>query len=229
MSPSKVDTGWETDFVVELRLRDVNGRHIGEALEQVRSHCAESGENVHEAFGDPAAYARSLELPVQDGGAARMLLSTAGGLVGMFLALWGFTAWLDGEDFILTVGYAVVAGVMALVAPLLLRYLRVVVERPSRAIPVAGLVLAAVVAAPVLLTSVLASLPALAVSAVGLVLVLGTAVWDHRARGDIDPVVSPVEPHGGVRRGRALLTTWLMPVGTVLLLALAWVLDSFMG
>jgi hypothetical protein len=70
--------------------------------------------------------------------------------------------------------------------------------------------------------------PALAVSAVGLVLVLGTALWDHRARGDEDPVISPVEPDDGAPRRVRVgpLTTWLMPVGTVVLLVLAWVLDA---
>jgi len=153
MSTNQVDTERETDFVVELRLLDVGGRHIGEALEQVRSHCVESGQDVHEAFGDPTAHARSLDLPTHEGGPARMLFSTAGGLIGMFLALWSFTAWLEDEDFTLTVGYVTVAVVLALLAPIHLRYVRAVVEHPWRAALVAGLVLTAVVAAPVLLTT----------------------------------------------------------------------------
>lgn len=228
MNTNQVDTAWETDFVVELRLLGVDGRHIGEALEQVRSHCVESGQDVHEAFGDPAAYARSLDLPTQDGGAARMLLSTAGGLIGMFLALWSFTAWLEGEDFALTVGYVAVAVVLALLAPLLLRYVRTVLEHPWRATLVAALVLTAVVAAPVLLPRVLAHLPALAVTTTGVALVIGTALWDHRARGDVDPVISPVNSADGAQpsTGTAFLTTWSLPIGTLLLLALAWVLDA---
>ena len=227
MNTNQIDSTWENDFVVELRLLDVNGKHIGEALEQVRSHCADSGEDARETFGDPVAYARSLELPTGTGSPWRMLLSTAGGLVGMFLSWWSFSAWLDGQQFGLTVGQVVVALVMVLLAPLLLRHLRTVVEHPWLAIPLAVVVLLAAVAAPVLLTGVVVRLPALAMTGIGVALVVGTAVWDHRRAGDADPVLSPV-PAAVERPGRTatLLGVWLMPLGTLLLLVLAWVLDS---
>lgn len=219
----KVSPGWETDFVVELRLLDVSGQDIGDALEQVRSHCAESGEDARTAFGDPAEYARSLGLPAQKVRFAGMLVGTGAGLVGMFLALWGFTSWLDGETVAITVGRIVAAVALVLAAPLLLRYLRTVLERPWFAVVLAVVGLAAVVVAPIVLTTALAHLPALAVTAVGLVVVIGTAVWEHRGGAPADAVVSPVAE--GRRTGRASVSTWLLPVGTVALLALARALD----
>lgn len=48
---------WRDAFVVQLRLRDVPGRSIGDALAQVDAHCAESGESPLQAFGDAAEYA----------------------------------------------------------------------------------------------------------------------------------------------------------------------------
>ena len=224
MSRDQVGNGWETDFVVELRLLDVSGEHIGDALEQVRSHCAESGEDARTAFGDPAEYARSLGLPAQDVRFAGMLLGTAGGLVGMFLALWGFTAWLDGEAVAVTLGRLVAAVVLVMAAPLLLRYLRTVLERPWHAVAVMALGLATVVAAPLVLTAALARLPALVVTVTGLVLVIGTALWEHFGGVPADPVVSPVAKSR--RPVRAAAATWLLPVGAVAMMGLAWALES---
>ncbi|MCK6211860.1 hypothetical protein KZX45_15030 [Georgenia sp. EYE_87] len=224
MSRDRAGTAWETDFVVELRLLDVPGHHIGDALEQVRSHCAESGEDAGTAFGDPAEYARSLGLPAQDVRFAGMLLGTAGGLVGMFLALWGFTSWLDGEPVAITLGRLVAAVALVLAAPLLLRYLRTVLERPWLAVAAMALGLSTVVAAPVVLTVALAQLPAPAVTVAGLGLVVGTALWEHLGGEPADPVVSPVGD--GRRPVRAAAATWLLPVGTVVLMGLAWALEA---
>jgi hypothetical protein len=224
ISGDQVRTAWETDFVVELRLLDVSGQQIGDALEQVRSHCAESGEDARTAFGDPAEYARSLGLPAQDVRSAGMLLATGGGLVGMFLTLWGFTSWLDGETVAVTLGRLVAAVVLVMAAPLLLRYLRTVLERPWHAVAVMALGLATVVAAPLVLTAALAHLPALVVTVTGLVLVIGTALWEHFGGVPADPVVSPVAE--GRRPVRAAAATWLLPVGTVALMGLAWALES---
>src|SRR5262245_36541409 len=51
---------WREAFVLQLRLRDVPGARIGEALAEVETHCADSGHSPLEAFGDPKAYAESL-------------------------------------------------------------------------------------------------------------------------------------------------------------------------
>lgn len=56
---TELDT-YRTRLVLALRLRDVPGVRIGEALAEVDSHVAETGEGPHDAFGDPVAYADRL-------------------------------------------------------------------------------------------------------------------------------------------------------------------------
>lgn len=46
-----IEPRWSEDFILELRLRGVAGDHIGAALAEADSHCAESGESAEEAFG----------------------------------------------------------------------------------------------------------------------------------------------------------------------------------
>lgn len=55
------DRQWYDDFLLELRLRDIKGPAIGDAIAEVEAHCADSGERPGDAFGDPRAYAASLE------------------------------------------------------------------------------------------------------------------------------------------------------------------------
>jgi hypothetical protein len=58
---------WRDAFVTELRLREVPGTQIGEALAEVDAHCTDSGQTPAEAFGDPVEYAgaRAAELVVK--------------------------------------------------------------------------------------------------------------------------------------------------------------------
>jgi hypothetical protein len=51
---------YRQELLVALRLRDVPGQQIAEALAEVDSHVAESGEPPAEAFGPAPAYAAQL-------------------------------------------------------------------------------------------------------------------------------------------------------------------------
>ena len=221
------DTTWETDFVLELRMLDVDGRRIGDALEQVRAHCAESGESAPEAFGEPVAYARNLELPAVPVRLAGVLVRSLVGLAGMFLTLAAVRAWQSAQPFTLTAGLLVEVGVVALAVGLAARYLRTVVDRPVRAIAVAVL-LAAAVTAGQLLTAAVAQVPARPVVAVGVAMLLAAAITEHRsAVRAADPVVSPVDAAASARARRAarrtsVLSAWLLPAGTAVLAAVGW-------
>lgn len=61
-------------LLVELRRRGVPGDRVGEAIAEVESHVAESGEDPVTAFGEPDAYAErlseSLHLPAGRAGRA---------------------------------------------------------------------------------------------------------------------------------------------------------------
>lgn len=90
---------WREAFVVELRRLDVTGDRIGSALAEVNAHCADSGETPRQAFGEPAAYARALDLPrtARRGPDPLTLAATLCGLVGMLVWIklsqhWGESA-----------------------------------------------------------------------------------------------------------------------------------------
>jgi xanthosine utilization system XapX-like protein len=227
---AQVDHAWETDFVVELRLQDVDGRLIGDALEQVRAHCAESGESATEAFGEPAAYARSLGLPAEPARLGGVLVLSLVGLVGMYLTLNAVMAWRTDETFALTVGFLVAAGVVVLAVVLAARHLRGVIDHPVRSIGTGAILLAVAVTAGELLTGVVARLPAPPVVALGVAMLLGTAIIEHRAAGrTADPVVSPVDAAAaaGARRSAVrtgVLGAWLLPGATAVLGAVVWFL-----
>jgi len=50
--PSHLLDPWRDNFVTTLRLRNISGSRIGDALAQVDEHCTESGDTPEEAFGD---------------------------------------------------------------------------------------------------------------------------------------------------------------------------------
>src|SRR5690606_1217785 len=116
-----VERAWRDAFVVELRVRDVPGRSIGEALGEVEAYCADSGEDAPSAFGDPVAYAGSLaealptrrRLPLRDG--AAVVVQTAG-VMGV---VWSVPPWLHGEDLVASRGAATTVVLTLLLAVVL--------------------------------------------------------------------------------------------------------------
>jgi len=69
-----VDEAWADSLLLELRLLGVAGDRIGEAVSEVESHCAESGQSAQEGFGDPVEYAHSLQLPEAVDSSTRTIL-----------------------------------------------------------------------------------------------------------------------------------------------------------
>lgn len=85
------DDKWLAEMTLELRLRNVPGAAIGDALAAVEAHCADAGQSAAEAFGDPRQYARSLTLPTRQPTATLasrvgLTVPIAAGLAGAFLA-----------------------------------------------------------------------------------------------------------------------------------------------
>lgn len=185
---------WADAVVVELRLLDVGETRISAALAEVDTHCSESGQEAQQEFGDPVKYARSLDLPPDDALApTRMVVSalpTGLQIIGMLLTLWGFTAWRNGQPLELTAGQCVIAVGLLLVTAAVARWidpvLRTVIEHPMRAWT-AFMVATAVSVAPVLvLTAVVARVPAVGTMAWGVVVLAAGAAWGLvQARTDI--------------------------------------------
>lgn len=225
-----VEPAWAEAFLLELRLRGVNGRRIGAALAEVEAHCAESGESAQEAFGDPAAYAVEL---APDGAVALdwrgELAPSVLGLSGMMLTLGAVGASRAGTQVELTAGLVLVVALALLGTTLVVRHadrvLRAVVRHRWVAVAGALAPIALFVAILVLGRQTLVALPPAGTLVVGLAfLAASTAMALRVADPGGDPVVGPDEAGGAgtmaedaVSRGLQRLTPWLFPVLTAVM------------
>lgn len=129
------DKQWIEDFVVELRLLDIPGDRIGDALATVEEHLVDTGEGVEEAFGPAKAYAAAIaESEARGGGISpTTILSSTLGVLGIILAPRVVSAALAHTAVEVTTGdlaalgllAVLITGVIAFATPIL----RTVVER----------------------------------------------------------------------------------------------------
>ena len=202
---------WQQELVLALRLRDVDGRRIGEVLAEVEAHCADSGQSPAEAFGDPEAYAAEVtpagrRLPVRS-----WLPQAVATPLGVVALLEGTAALVDGGDAALTAGGLLsLLATVVMVAAVVLRF-DDVVRRPWRSWLAISVAFAGVIVLPVLLPAVVVTLPARPLLVAGLLLL---AAWwrPGGASSDADRVVDP-------RTGTAVP---LPPAAEVALRVLRW-------
>ena len=225
-----VEPDWAESFLLELRLRRVDGRRIGAALAEVEAHCAESGESARDAFGDPATYA--VELAPADPGEPldwrRELVSSLLGLGGMLSTLAAVGAWQADAEVRVTTG-AVGMLVLVLVGTVLIvrhgeALLRVVVRRWWVAVVGSMVPIVLFVAVLLLGQHPLVTVPVLPALSLGLVFLIGNTVLTLRHLDPSDPVVGP-DGVGGVgtlgedvvSRSLERIGPWLFPVLTALM------------
>lgn len=125
---------YQQRLLLALRLRDVPAERIAEALAEVDSHLAETGEDPVAAFGPPKQYAAEVAQAVGPDGRGRagwvtredVTIAAASGLGGWLLAdgLFGLGVGAQGSFGLSAVG-SLVLGL------LLLGAVAVVVLRPS--------------------------------------------------------------------------------------------------
>ncbi|MFF3063009.1 hypothetical protein ACFVQ3_00485 [Oerskovia sp. NPDC057915] len=241
-----VDERWTEAFVLELRLLDVPGSALGAALAEVESHCAESGEPAADAFGDPVAYARSLDLPVEPDGrweVVTVLGPTTAQFLGLLVLGAGGSAVVLAERAgemapSVDVTAGMLASIAVFVAAILLFYrfsstvLRRVLERPVVSTLALTGCMTVLVVLPVVLDAALATLPAWPVAVCGAVVLAAGTVWSavQVRKGTLDdPIVAPLpgEPQDGPDRSSRLLSatvTWVVPVFALASLAVTWLL-----
>lgn len=225
-----VEPEWAEAFLLELRLRGVDGRRIGAALAEVEAHCAESGESAGAAFGDPTTYAVELAPPTSDepSGLRRELASSAVGLGGMLTTLAAVGAWQSGTRVEITTGTVGVLLMVLLGTALIVRHadrlLRAVVRHWWVAVVGAVAPLTLFVAILLLGQQTLLTVPVTPALVVGLLLLVAHTAMALRSPDLTDPVVGP-EGAGGagtlrddaVARGLERLGPWLFPVLTVVM------------
>ncbi len=244
-----VDETWAEAFVIELRLLDVAGDALGAALAEVESHCVESGEPAADAFGDPVAYARSLDLPAQREGrwdALAVLGPVGSQVVGMLVLGWAVSAISlarreGGAAPSVEVTVGMVALLVAFVVAILVFYrhssaaLRFVLDRPVVSVLVLTGISTAFAVGAVLLAGVLATFPAWPVAVVGVLVLAGGTLWSlvQARRGTLeDPILSPVptaevagEERTAKSPGERLLAasvTWIVPLFALVSLGATW-------
>jgi hypothetical protein len=188
---------WRDAFVTELRLRDVPGTQVGEALAEVDAHCTDSGQTPAEAFGDPVSYAaaRAADLAVKPHRTPlRIAWMSFAGVAGALAVLVGTDAVAHRTQGELTLG----ALLTLALAPPLIAGITALALRPGagRRAPVLVAVgtvvtMAASGVSPMIWPQVVASLPGPVLLVTGAV-VLTVAWWRLTSgRAFADRVVDP--------------------------------------
>ncbi|TFD49871.1 hypothetical protein E3T55_10620 [Cryobacterium frigoriphilum] len=231
---------WLENLTMELRLLDVNGTRIGDAVATAREFLDDSGELAEDSFGSPQHYAAELNLPAIPEAAQGVRLAVVrGGLgvLGMFALVEAVVPLLNDEPVIL--GPVVLAiYLFTLIMIALLPTLVPVMVRMRRRGAIIGIVTAALLGGtiPALLALwagdlVLLSLPALPVAIVGAVLLLAPALWSQlRHSLTDDPIIAPghtPSPRAAFRaRLFLVVTNWLLVFGAIGLCAMRLLLES---
>jgi len=174
---------WRGDFVIALRLRNISGSQIGDALAQVDAHCTDSGEAPEEAFGDPVAYATNVAEQVRPVDLALCMSPLRVGLLGLAVLfavptlLSGVSGLAHGRAAALSVGSLVGAGVGTAALALVVRFASVLWDprRFGRRFGAMWLLLAAMMWPSTIWTSIAVELSAWL--SVGIAVVLLAATW----------------------------------------------------
>jgi hypothetical protein len=233
MTVTLSDKKWLDELAMELRLRQISGQAIGDALASARELLADTGEGAHATFGPAREYAASLELPrAADGRALTSVLWTS--LLGL-IALLGFAQ--ATAAFVLEKPLLVSPGQLALLAvpvtlsaflPLYLPFVirtRWVLAALVAVCSVSGVLSSLVTpATPAEAWLALDPMPWLIGSSLTMVLLSIWSTVNAFRRGDVDDDIrNPLEipSTGSTRRMSALVvvSNWLFPVFAVLIFA----------
>ncbi|MFC5929888.1 hypothetical protein D6T64_12420 [Cryobacterium melibiosiphilum] len=231
---------WLEILTIELRLLDVNGTRIGDAVATAREFLDDSGERAEDSLGSPQHYAAELNLPATPEaaqGVRRALVRSGFGVLGMFALVESVVPLMNDEP--VTLGPVVLAiYLVALILIALLPSLVPVMARMRRRGVIIGIVTAALLGGtiPALLAlwagdRVLLSLPALPVAIVGAVLLVAPALWGQlRHSVTDDPIIAPgstPSPRAAFRaRLFLVVTNWLLVLGAVGLCAMRLLLET---
>lgn len=222
-----IDPAWRDRFLLEQRLADRSGEQIGDALATVDAHCAESGESAEEAFGDPAAYSRSLvgeAVGPPTRIAPRTVVGIASGLLALLTVPRAVEAWVEGSEVSVSGGDLAGALVVALLATALFRWptpvLSWVLRRPANGIIGVFGVLILLIIPMALLRDPLLTTGWAPLLAVGLVLLVLSVVLPWSDLSGQDPVRDPRAGAAATPSALGWFTAFLFPLLTVIMLGM---------
>ncbi|WP_226347053.1 hypothetical protein [Agilicoccus flavus] len=232
------DRKWIEEMILQLRLRDVRGGAIGDAVAQIESHCALSGESAAEAFGDPRDYARSLDFPAHEtehtdlAGWARVLVPILAGVAALVLVGATAAALRRGADVEVGWGSLVSLAVWIGLVALLVRHTEFFVHRVAVGALAFAVALAVLVLPTILLPETAFTVPAPLAAALTLGLLAYAMIAQRRERHRlVDPVTDPVdgrdrtEPSGRMSRraqDALMATEWHLVIAAVVIASIAW-------
>ena len=195
------NAAWLDDLTIELRLLDVPGDAIGDAIASAREFLADSGARADESFGSPKSYAAELDLPtvpLSQGSKGELLLNSGIGAIGLVVLAQAVFPLAGGDDLLVVKVWMLLslAG-MILALALVPRLIPALVRaRPARVLMIAlGLMLGA--GGPFALIvwqgqAVLFNVPALPIAIGAGILLIAPPIWNevhHTLRPD--PIVEP--------------------------------------
>lgn len=230
MRTASSDKKWFEEFIVELRMRDVLGSSIGDAVASARELLADSGQSATEAFGPARLYAASLELPREagKGWASRGLWPSLLGLVAFLLFIQAGTAWAEGEAILVSPAQLALLAAPVLFIACLPLYIQAAIRRPwllMVLVFVGGALgfLAATMTptTPAEAWLALDPLPWILGSGVAMIVLSIWNTFRTLRRGTIDDITDPLtaRPTGHARGMRAfvMVTNWLFPIFAIIM------------
>lgn len=219
-----LDKDWAERVVLDLRARGANGATVGDALATADAHCAESGESVWDAFGDPAAYAAQIPLSqlekqsVDLSNLIRPLVPVVIQLLGMYLVLASVDAFRQHTGTPARLTMVLQALLIVLFTALMARQLAWASRHLVLATVAFGVVDAGVVGLGFLKGPVIATMPVWVGATLGVVMLVSPAVWQE-TRGSLqpDPVTDPRVAALPVRGWLVKAAIWMVPAFTLVM------------
>ena len=209
-----VERQWAEAFIVELRLQGVSGKTLGAALAEVDSHCAEAEESAQQTFGDPVAYAKSLQPPADDPsnsnrGMFLRLIPTAIQIIGFMTLIRASPSYIPGDPVVITGGdfglFGVLAAAVAIFAWQIRPLTNLVMRRPIVATVGLMAVMILMVAPLFWWQDPVAQFSVLSATIFGVIFLLVGTVWEvARARADTaeEQIARPLDSSEELRRRR---------------------------
>jgi hypothetical protein len=237
---------WLEGLTIELRLLDVNGTRIGDAVGTAREFLADSGALAEESFGSARHYAAALGLPASKEATKRVLgaiLRSGLGVLGLMALTQTVLPLTHQTDVTVGLGVLLITVVVLAIIPFLPRLFPTIIEATLSHGKVRAFVEGAAASLVVTLVFVLISLwsadrivfsvPALPVFIVAVVLLIAPPLWAQFQHSDqVDPIVPPGSASADTPRisiGIRLFliaTNWLFVILSVILCAFVLFMDT---
>lgn len=234
MTAADPTSKWLDDMALELRVRNVDGADIGDAMASVREHLADTDNDPWSEFGTPVEYARSLELPnagnpVTPG----LIFRTALGLLSFFGFNLAASPWVHAQGLDVTLAQVLLLAVPVALIIVLIAFLGALVRRMwllwiLMAVAVASGAFSAMFspASPADVWLTVAPLPVVIVTSAAMFgcSIAGTkSVLADGPQAIHDPLADRGDRARRDRRDRAsgIASQWIFPVAAVVFLAAA--------